>query len=89
MTVLFGILEVITFVNYNVFATKQTGESDGVRHYQHSHQTDRRLRQHSFPGRVHLQQQDTEVQDRAERRRILAVVSINCALQHLVSETDI
>jgi hypothetical protein len=28
MTVLSGILDVVTFVNYNVFATKQTGESD-------------------------------------------------------------
>jgi hypothetical protein len=35
MTVLSGILEVITFVNYNVFATKQTGKSDSVRHCQH------------------------------------------------------
>jgi hypothetical protein len=56
MTVLSGILDVITFVSYNVFATKQTGESDSMQHYQHSNRTKDRRRQLPVPRGVHRQQ---------------------------------
>jgi hypothetical protein len=56
MTVLSGILDVVTFVNYNVFATKQTGESGSMRNYQHSDRTKDRRRQLPVSRGVHRQQ---------------------------------
>ena len=76
MTVLSGILDVVTFVNYNVFATKQTGESDSMRHHQHSDRTKHRRRQLPVPRGVHCQQQEFEIQDRGKCRGVLGVVRI-------------
>jgi hypothetical protein len=77
MTVLSGILDVVTFVNYNVFATKQTGESDSMRQYQHSNRTKHSRRQLLVSRSVHRQQQELGFQDRRKCRGVLGVLSKN------------